>query len=94
MRPCEKGGVAFLFLIMKKKTSLRSVCQYIYTITQIPVQRYVPGPAEDLGNVSVSGINGTADVLHHTEAEVRFPYTLSQYGGFSHTDEEINSLNP
>ena len=79
---------------MKKKKSLRSVCQYIYTITQIPVQRYVPGPAEDLGNVSVSGINGTADVLHHTEAEVRFPYTLSQYGGFSHTDEEINSLNP
>lgn len=66
----------------------------MYTITQIPVQRYVPGPAEDLGNVSVSGINGTADVLHHTEAEVRFPYTISQYGGFSHTDEEINSLNP
>lgn len=64
-----------------------------YTIIQIPVQRYVPGPAEDLGNVSVSGINGTADVLHHTKAEVLFPYTISQYGGFSHTDGEINALD-
>lgn len=36
---------------------------------------------------------GTADVLHHMEADVLFPYTISQYGGFSHTDEEINSLN-
>lgn len=63
-----------------------------YTVTQIPVQRYIPLDAENISHAVPSGPSATVDVLHHEKAEVLFPYTLSQYGGFSHTDSVDNGL--
>ena len=64
-----------------------------YTVMQTPVSRYVPGSAVNISNSTVNGINATVDVLHHTSAEVRFPYTISEYGWYYGVDSQINRLH-
>ena len=63
-----------------------------YTVTQTPVSRYVPGKAQNISHASVSGINASVDVLNYMSAEVLFPYTIQQYGGFGHTSNVENSI--
>ena len=63
-----------------------------YTVTQIPVQRYIPGDAVNILHAVPSGIHASADVLNNTKAEVLFPYGIQQYGGFGHTDSVINRI--
>lgn len=66
----------------------------IKTVTQVPVSRYLAQDAENISHATVSGTTATVDVLHYSNGEVLFPYTISQYGGFGHTDQETNELNP
>ena len=63
-----------------------------YEITQTQVSRYRAGTAVNISHAVSSGINATADVLNHDTAEVRFPYTIEEYGWYSGTDSEINHL--
>lgn len=72
--------------------ALSDVLAGTYRITQIPVQRYRPLDAKNVLHATPSGPSATVDVLHHEKAEVLFPYALSQYGGFSHTDSADNGL--
>lgn len=72
--------------------ALSDVLAGTYTITQIPVQRYIPLDAKNVLHATPSGPSATVDVLHHEKAEVLFPYALFQYGGFSHTDSAHNGL--
>lgn len=65
-----------------------------YTVTQIPVQRYLPETPKGIDHVTVSGQKATAQLLDAEHGEVLFPYTITQYGGFGHTDNERNELNP
>lgn len=62
-----------------------------YMVKQVPVQRYIPGNAQNVANATPSGSNANVNVLNNTRAEVLFPYTMNQYGGFSHTDGVKNS---
>lgn len=63
-----------------------------YTITQIPVSRYVAGNAMNVSHGIVDGVNASVDVKNYDSAEVLFPYSLEQYNGLSHTDGETNRL--
>ncbi len=63
-----------------------------WTVTQILVSRYVPGTAENVKASTINGINGTANLITAAEAEIRFPYTIKQYGGFGSMDSETNIL--
>ena len=74
------------------QNSLTGLFAGTYTVTQVPVSRYLPEPAENLSHTSVSGISASADLLDYDRAEVLFPYTIRQYGGFGHTDGAVNQL--
>lgn len=63
-----------------------------YTVTQVPVSRYVPGTAINLANSTINGTNATVDVLNHELASVRFPYTLTNHGWYYGVDSENNRL--
>ena len=63
-----------------------------YQIVQTPVQRYLPGTAKNISNMTISGSSVSTDLRSQTSAEVLFPYTIQQYGGFAHTDNEVNHL--
>lgn len=63
-----------------------------YTVRQMPVSRYRAGNPENVSNAVIYGSSAFVDVLNNTSAEVLFPYTLSQYQGFSHTDGVKNAL--
>ena len=63
-----------------------------YKVTQIPVSRYVAENAQNVRNSTPDGVNAAVDVATNDVAEVLFPYTLHQYGGFSHTDGVTNKL--
>lgn len=63
-----------------------------YTITQIPVSRYVAGNVMNVSHGIVDGVNASVDVKNYDSAEVLFPYSLRQYNGLSHTDGETNRL--
>ena len=63
-----------------------------YTITQIPVSRYVPGSAVNVEHGTPDGINAVADVLHYEHAEIRFPYTIREYGWYYGVNSRINNL--
>lgn len=74
------------------QNSLTNLFAGTYKITQIPVSRYLPEPAENIFHTSVSGTSAFADLLDYDHAEVLFPYTIRQYGGFGHTDGAVNQL--
>ena len=57
-----------------------------YAVTQMPVSRYRPLPAEAVRSASVSGTSGTALLLTNVRSEIRFPYRLRQYEGFGSFD--------
>lgn len=63
-----------------------------YQVTQVPVSRYVAENARSVSNSTPNGVNASVDVLRNMKAEVLFPYSLHQYGGFSHTDGVKNQL--
>lgn len=63
-----------------------------YTITQTPVSRYNPGTAVNISNGTPNGINATVDVKNHDSAEVKFPYTIKEYGWYYGLDGRINKL--
>ena len=63
-----------------------------YKVTQIPVSRYVAENAQNVRNSTPDGVNAGVDVVSNDIAEVLFPYGITQYGGFSHTDGVTNKL--
>lgn len=66
-----------------------------YTVTQKPISRYVPGNAQAVKHSTVSGINGTANLLNIDNGdfgEIRFPYTIRQMGGFGSMHSRTNQL--
>lgn len=63
-----------------------------YTVTQVPVSRYVPGTARNLANSTINGTNATVDVLNHESAAVQFPYTLTNHGWYYGVDSKNNRL--
>lgn len=75
-----------------QKQLIHDIFAGTYTITQIPVSRYVPGPAVNVHNATVNGTTAVADVLNNLTAEVRFPYTLTNHGWYYGTDNESNRL--
>lgn len=64
-----------------------------YTVTQIPVSRYVPGNARNVQNFTVSSISGTTNLLTKEKGEVLFPYMLRQYEGFGSVDMKENQFS-
>lgn len=64
-----------------------------YTVTQIPVSRYVPENARNVQNFTVSSISGTTNLLTKEKGEVLFPYTLRQYEGFGSVDMKENQFS-
>lgn len=64
----------------------------IYTVTQVPVSRYKPQTAVNVLNATPSGINASVNVRDNTSATVKFPYKITQYQGFSHTNNKTNKL--
>ena len=63
-----------------------------YTVTQTPVSRYVPDTAVSISHATISGINATVDVKNHTSAEVKFPYTIREYGWYYGVNSKANRL--
>ena len=63
-----------------------------YTVTQYDVSRYIAGNAENVSNITPVGKNANVDLKNNTSAEVTFPYTIKQYGGFSGVHSLINKL--
>lgn len=63
-----------------------------YTITQTPVSRYNAQNAQNVSHATANGINATVDVLNHDSAEVLFPYTIQQMGGFGSMGSQTNRL--
>lgn len=63
-----------------------------YTITQTPVSRYNPGTAVNISNAAPNGINASVDVKNYDSAEVKFPYTIKEYGWYYGVDGKINKL--
>lgn len=61
-----------------------------YQVTQMAVSRYVPQNAENVLHSTVSGINGTANLLDYDRAEIRFPYVINQYEGFGSMNHRDN----
>lgn len=64
----------------------------VYTIIQTPVSRYNPLTAVNVNNAVADGINATVDVKNNNSAEVKFPYTIKEYGWYYGIDSQINSL--
>ena len=77
----------------KGSNGLENLLAGTYTVTQTPVSRYIPQTAKNVSNSSISGINGTADVLNHDSAEILFPYNIKQYGGFGSMMHRVNEIN-
>lgn len=63
-----------------------------YTITQIPVSRYIPGTAVNISNGTINGIHASVDVKNNLSAEVKFPYTIREYGWYYGVNSKTNSL--
>ena len=77
----------------KGSNGLENLLAGTYTVTQTPISRYIPQTAKNVSNSSISGINGTADVLNHDSAEILFPYNIKQYGGFGSMMHRVNEIN-
>lgn len=77
----------------KGSNGLENLLAGTYTVTQTPVSRYIPQTAKNISNSSISGIDGTADVLNHNSAEILFPYSIKQYGGFGSMMHRVNEIN-
>lgn len=63
-----------------------------YTVTNLPVSRYVAQPSQDISHSTPNGIHSLVDVLRYDRAEVLFPYVLRQYEGFGSMDERSNTF--
>lgn len=63
-----------------------------YTITQTPISRYLPQDAKNVAHATPNGIQGTVDLLHHTYAEILFPYGIRMVGYYGSMDFIDNVL--
>ena len=63
-----------------------------YTVTQTPVSRYRIETAVPVSHATADGINASVDVLNYDSAEVKFPYTIQEYGWYLGMDSRTNSL--
>ena len=63
-----------------------------YAITQTPVSRYNPITAVNISNGTANGINASVNVKDYDSAEIRFPYTIKEYGWYYGVNSRINKL--
>ena len=63
-----------------------------YSVTQTPVSRYCVENSIPVSNATANGVNATVYVLNYDSAEVKFPYTIREYGWHYGVNSKTNSL--
>ena len=63
-----------------------------YIITQTPVSRYNAETAVNISNGTANGINASVNVKDYDSAEIRFPYTVKEYGWYYGVNSRINRV--